>query len=585
MPTPPNLAQAEARLAAAPTGAERITALIELASAVRNKDPKRAADAAREAAELAKSIGNTALRAHALAHYGAAMRGLTELATAIQIGREATEIYNTDAINDPPNEAFAYLQFGVTHILVGQMTDALSAFERSRSICQRIGDRSGEAEALMDIATVYSMLGDAARATSLYEDVLPIYEMLHDNYHVASALNNAAYAYVLWGIREATAGNAQAAQPHFAKAIEMVRRALPLAEQTDHPDFLVACLDTLATAYRETGNYAECFATLDRQLSIARVQDGRRMEALTLGNLGESHRRAGNLELAIQHLEASDQASSALGLTEQHADTLNNLVLAYEQAGRFHDALAIHRRYHKLETQLKSKATEEKMRVLETRLTLEKTQTELASARQREEELASVNAQLSEADREKSILVAKLERQSFEDALTGLHNRRSLDERLAVDFRRARRYGGPLSVALSDLDFFKQINDRLSHAVGDDVLRVISRILRDGLRTTDFVARYGGEEFALIFPETPLEQAQLACEKIRALVEGYDWKSVHPDLAVTISFGVTEMNYAFNDPDELLAVADKHLYQAKFNGKNQVCAGQGDPAAIMQASR
>ena len=233
-------------------------------------------------------------------------------------------------------------------------------------------------------------------------------------------------------------------------------------------------------------------------------------------------------------------------------------------------ALAAYRRFHQVEIQLKSAAAEEKTHVLEARLKLEKMESELALAHAREAELASLNQQLSLADREKSILLRKLERQSYEDALTGLHNRRSLDARLSADFLRARRYHNPLSVALADLDFFKQINDRLSHAVGDEVLRVIAHVMRESIRGTDYAARYGGEEFALVFSETKLADAVAVCEKIRHRIATYEWSKLHQDLDVTISFGVTEALPTSKGHEDLIAVADRLLYRAKRAGKNQV---------------
>ena len=123
---------------------------------------------------------------------------------------------------------------------------------------------------------------------------------------------------------------------------------------------------------------------------------------------------------------------------------------------------------------------------------------------------------------------------------------------------------------MSDIDFFKRINDTFSHATGDEVLKILAKLFGENTRENDLVARYGGEEFAVVFPETPLERAVEAAEKIRRTVEIYPWEHVHPDLKVTVSIGVAS-GTAFENADKFLDAADRELYEAKHSGKNRVC--------------
>jgi len=154
------------------------------------------------------------------------------------------------------------------------------------------------------------------------------------------------------------------------------------------------------------------------------------------------------------------------------------------------------------------------------------------------------------------------------DALTGLFNRRKLDESLEQEFKRAQRFQNPLSVVMLDLDHFKAVNDVCGHPVGDTVLQHLSNILQSSIRETDILGRWGGEEFLIISPENNLEGALFLAEKLRRVVAEYDFPVVGKK---TCSFGVA-CRLADEKENELIARADTALYQAKEMGRNRVIA-------------
>lgn len=167
----------------------------------------------------------------------------------------------------------------------------------------------------------------------------------------------------------------------------------------------------------------------------------------------------------------------------------------------------------------------------------------------------------------------ELERQATHDKLTGLFNRRYADDYLQRQIEIANRHNRNFTIALADIDRFKQINDQYSHAVGDEVLRRVSDILVNRCRKTDVVARYGGEEFLLCFPDTNAEFAEQICSQIRTAVETADWSPIADRIGahihITISFGIAQ---AHNDTRRttILSAADTRLYQAKKKGRNLV---------------
>jgi diguanylate cyclase (GGDEF)-like protein len=165
---------------------------------------------------------------------------------------------------------------------------------------------------------------------------------------------------------------------------------------------------------------------------------------------------------------------------------------------------------------------------------------------------------------------------SIRDETTGLHNRRYFNAHAAVAFAQAERYHRPFAVAIGDVDHFKRINDTCSHAVGDEVLRHVARLLAGSTRESDIVARYGGEEFVVAFAETSMPEAVATCERIRGSIERYDWQSVHPGLRVTITIGV-DGHVGRGSIEAMLAAADARLYEGKKAGRNRVC-GEAEQA-------
>jgi diguanylate cyclase (GGDEF)-like protein len=171
---------------------------------------------------------------------------------------------------------------------------------------------------------------------------------------------------------------------------------------------------------------------------------------------------------------------------------------------------------------------------------------------------------------------AELERLARVDALTGVANRRALDERLVEEWRRLERSGGSLSVLLCDIDRFKAFNDRYGHLAGDAQLKQVAALLTSVVRrATDLVARYGGEEFAMVLPGTDLDTAVELAEAARARVEDAGRRPAPGSQAdtPTISVGVAHaVPGGLDTPGTLLERADAALYEAKRAGRNRVVA-------------
>jgi diguanylate cyclase (GGDEF)-like protein len=173
-------------------------------------------------------------------------------------------------------------------------------------------------------------------------------------------------------------------------------------------------------------------------------------------------------------------------------------------------------------------------------------------------------------------LYEKMERLSTTDALTGLHNRRSFEDILSNELARAQRFGLPLSLAMVDVDHFKNYNDTAGHPAGDTLLRELAHLMQQTVRRTDYVARYGGEEFAIILPAIESNGAVALCERLRLRVASHDfeYRHVQHDGQVTASFGTASFPADALEARSLIAQADAALYTAKRRGRNQTVAHQ-----------
>lgn len=167
-------------------------------------------------------------------------------------------------------------------------------------------------------------------------------------------------------------------------------------------------------------------------------------------------------------------------------------------------------------------------------------------------------------------LKERFEHLALHDALTGIPNRRAMNLYLQREVIRAKRTNSPLSFILCDIDKFKLINDKSGHDVGDEVLKSVSKLLRENIRKQDLVARWGGEEFLFALPETDIDSAVKVAETIRTRLSKAKFDlDINEQTQITGSFGVSVINDEF-DLDTAISNADKALYEAKYSGRNKV---------------
>jgi diguanylate cyclase (GGDEF)-like protein len=589
--SPPASQQDRGAPPAAGPGLPRADALNEQAWALRYGKPERARELAEQALELSREAGyargeGLALRTLGVHRFFARAeydRAAAELGAAL--GLLEGERGEGDVLN----------ALGSLHWRRGEYAEALGCHERALARQRASGDRAGEAFSLNGLGNVAYQLGDYGQALDHYLASLNVAQEAGDRLGVGFAHNNI--------------GNIHGQLGDSSRALEHLLLAMKAKEGVDPHGAAIAVLN-IATAYAEMGDDERAEAYLELAAERLRESGGRVAEAACLRDLGRIRERRGEAEAARElyrrslaislevgapaceaesrirlgsllvrggeaaaaeaELRAALEIASARGLRPQVYAAHESLAAAREAAGDPSGALAHHRAFHAAWREVFNAETSARIKSVMLRAEVERSRGEAEILRQKNEELTAAHDEktvLLERLREQA---AELERQTREDALTGVSNRRHLDEVLASEWERALRFGRALSLALIDADHFKEVNDRFSHAVGDEVLRVLGRILRESTRGVDLVARYGGEEFCLLLVETPRRAALRLCETLRARVAEHDWGALAPGLSLTVSIGVAGHLEA-REPAALLAAADLRMYSAKRDGRNRVC--------------
>lgn len=179
-----------------------------------------------------------------------------------------------------------------------------------------------------------------------------------------------------------------------------------------------------------------------------------------------------------------------------------------------------------------------------------------------QDELRQKNRQLTE-------LLAKVEALAITDSLTGLYNRRQLENVLEAEWKKSQRYNHPVSCLMIDIDFFKAINDTYGHKAGDLVLIEVANIIRNNVRDVDTVARWGGEEFIAILPSSGKDQGLVVAQRMLTKVSAHQFSQL-PEIRVTVSIGLSYSCPSLKTMEEFVEASDSALYEAKRKGRNRI---------------
>ncbi len=435
-----------------------------------------------------------------------------------------------------------YNNLGLMHDGLGDRTQAMSWLLKQLELGRRLGDEQQEATALHD-------LGFLAVGTQQSRDYFckarELFYKAGDGWGVALSCLNLAEGYIK--------------ESDYEWALQLVDEAMSIENHEGEAVEKAFINQTLGNIRAAQGNYDK--ALEHYQTSLDFTSNGQGDDNLTPDiylEMGKIYQKLGRLDEALAYLHKGLQLAEEMDFRVVIYKAHETFAHYYKSLGEFDKALLHFETFHGLKEAIFNTDNEQKMRAMEVIHRTEAVRQE-AALQQRK------NAELREHIEHLEELNARVKALSISDPLTGLYNRRYL-----FDYLAGLESSQALSVAMFDIDHFKHINDSYTHFVGDDVLRGIGTLFAAFVRGTDIAARFGGEEFVIVFGNTTLDQAVLACERLRQSVETHFWSENHPDLKTTISVGIT--SGVAKDYETLLRAADQKLYEAKHLGRNCVVA-------------
>ena len=490
--------------------------------------------------ELARTLGDATLRCRALVLQAAVALQRGDLHGAVELIGEADPLASEDAVRSELAAVKGQLNF-----FAGSYAESLAQAERAIELADALGVLELRLFARRCACVVFGNIGVSDWHGRLHE-VLDLAIEAGNAWEEAMSLNDLAHFTM-------EQGDLEGAEQQIAAAVALLapdsRFALAVLSCTRSEVRLRAerAVEALADAQRAIELLTQAGDPNPYLLAMTVVVEVQAL--LALGRLDEAESSG---QRAVARLgERVPQARSMI---------LSTVAAALHEAGRDREAYRVLTQ----SVEVERRAFQELSGL---QRGLERATLETRAARSQSDVLAAKNRELEQVVRELDEARATLEQVADRDWLTGLHNRRYLARELSR--HAADPDAGPYSLAVLDLDHFKQVNDRFGHDTGDQVLMRVAALLLGGVRGQDVVVRTGGEEFVLLMPQTDVIAAAACCERVRLSISDEPWDALVPGLSLTASFGVATADDA-RDLQTLAELADRRLYQAKRTGRDRV---------------
>ena len=530
----------------------------------------------------------------------AALCAEAQCASSTTLARLAAE-YGRARVHED-QDGFTALAYGAVLLQTSDGVVALGVLAEAEVIAKTTGDATVRLQVLVSKAKALTITGDLQGALECFREGLELARVLGDRHTEAVQLTNLGYFH----------GQLDESVPYE----EYTRIALGIFRELGDQMRVALCLNNLAGSIQRREHFAEALECYEEALVLALEIGWRRGQALILGGLGGMLLRQGAIAEGLQKYGESNALLEELGdvfqltrhqgligaflltaerpaealpflaaavqnATARHYEVelsqgLERISQAHEAVGDLSAALHALRRHLAAKKVANDRRNEDLVRHLKFEHRMAVAHREAEAQESRNAELAAVNAALTESLERQRELQGELERLANTDLLTGLRNRRNMQELGEREVARSLRTGRPLVLMIADADHFKLINDRYGHAVGDEVLIEIGARLRKAVRTVDTVARWGGEEFCLLLVESNLDGAVITAERLRRAMSRCPFETTAGALTMTLSIGIAVLQPGSEGLSGLLLRADAALYAAKDLGRDRYfVAGAG----------
>jgi diguanylate cyclase (GGDEF)-like protein len=550
----------EREIAQAGDNRTRLNALNRHAFALaRVGDAARALIEVDRAEALAAELGDEMERGRALCTRGVCHYLRAEYIAGLQCCLDACAI--AESVPDHPGLAAALLSAAACHYQMGMLEEAHTALMQALGLLESAPDDALAFRAHNTLGAILSNKQKYAEAEHHFGLAIEIAGRMNDDFNHQRARVNRANLHHKMGVASLEAGREQEANDRFQQGIEACERIRADRRRAIAARDEAGCAGTLAELYVSLGRREEAWALFEEMLAHGKSMGNPHIQAEALMHMGRLHIHRGAFLQARDCLDES--MALAAGVNTQHlvAKAHEGLAEWFEARGEFKQALAQYRHYMELHEDMLRRELDSTARARAIWIEYQQARRDAEAYRARAERLTERNVELAqEADRH--------QRDALHDPLTGLANRRGLDARLAGLIAAARTEDF-LAFAIVDVDAFKHINDTYTHTLGDAVLKTVANSLRAECRESDMPARFGGDEFVVVLSGTQGDKARLMLERVRERIGAHDWAALHPELAVTVSVGVTELK-AGEQVETLVRRADEALYEAKRKGRNRV---------------
>jgi diguanylate cyclase (GGDEF)-like protein len=522
---------------------------------------------------LAQKCGSQEGRALSLLMMGYANRALSNNTQCIKDMLVASQIF--EDLRHQKGQMRTLNLLGINYFYFGKYEQAMAYLSKSLVIARDIGDQFIEASILNNIGEIHRQLEQYGEALLYYEEALAISESLHNLSNIAAILLNMGHIYSRLNQGAKALVNYQKSQKYSSEVGDkiLIGEALnnigKVYEKLQEDQLaLQYYLDSLSLL-EECGNK---FYSIDALVSVGKLFINQKQDK------GLAYLR--KALILAEELSAKNECAKIHILLSSYYEARQDFEKALDHFKSF-SAIEKKVRHEKLEENLKLVATE--FRVNQLRKETEIFRFKNIELKKKNEEieknaqlLATANQELTKLHEQLKRVNQRLKLLSTIDQVTRIPNRRCLDDTLKREWTRCLREGKSLSLILVDIDNFKLYNDTYGHLQGDKCLRKVAKALASVLkRSSDFVGRFGGEEFAAILANVDYDNATKVAEKIRKCIEGlkivYEQSPTVP--YITISLGVATITPTFKTSFvELISAADQKMYQAKRQGRNQICA-------------